>query len=169
MELAATWKIPFKGNVWVVPSQSGSGVYNVELSPEPGTCTCADFRAGAIKCKHIYAASYAQMRTKNTGRDAAVSEELKAIAVKRKTYPQVWPAYTRAQINEKDQFQVFLCALCAGVGELPRKTKGRPSMPLKDALFCCTFKVWRVTSSLEDHVRFRERRRLDSSVARSTH
>jgi hypothetical protein len=28
---------------------------------------------------------------------------------------------------------------------------------------------WRVTSSPEDHVRFRERRRLDSSVARSIH
>lgn len=146
MELAATRTIPRKGKIWIVPSQSGSGVYNVEISPEPGTCTCADFLGGAVKCKHIYAASYAQMRTKNTGRDAAVSEALKAIVVKRETYPQAWTAYNLAQTTEKDYFQSLLKALCEGVGEIPRKAKGRPSMPLKDALFCCTFKVYSTVS-----------------------
>jgi len=146
MELAATWKIPRKGNIWVVPSQSGKGVYNVDISTELGTCTCADAQSGAVKCKHIYAASYAQMREKNTGRDAVVSEALKAIVAKRKTYPQAWPAYNRAQTNEKDQFQGLLSKLCEGIEE-PAQERGRHSIPLREALFCCAFKVYSTVSA----------------------
>jgi transposase len=130
-----------------VPSQSGTGVYQVDFSTEAGACTCADFKAGTVRCKHIYAASYARIKEKNTGRDAAVNEELKAITAKRQTYPQVWPAYNRAQTNEKDQFQKLLHTLCEGVKAPKDRKKGRPSLPLRDALFSCTFKVYSTVSA----------------------
>ena len=59
----------------------------------------------------------------------------------RKTYPQDWHSYTAAQINEKDMFQVLLRDLCAGVPS-PAYTRGRPRLPLSDAIFAATFKVY---------------------------
>ena len=59
----------------------------------------------------------------------------------RKTYPQVWPAYNSAQTNEKDYFQALLFDLCRIVPDAPQR-KGRPRMPLSDAVFSMTFKVY---------------------------
>src|SRR5262245_7984086 len=40
---------------WAVPSQSGNGVYHVNVDIETPTCTCADFETRGMPCKHVFA------------------------------------------------------------------------------------------------------------------
>lgn len=63
----------------------------------------------------------------------------------RKTYPQNWPAYTKAQVNEKAKFLELLFALCEGIEEPPQHM-GRPRIPLADRLFASAFKVYSTVS-----------------------
>lgn len=62
MELAATRTIRKKGNLWIVPSQVGAGVYTVNLRGAQPTCSCPDYKKRYCTCKHIYAAFYTQLR-----------------------------------------------------------------------------------------------------------
>lgn len=64
----------------------------------------------------------------------------------RKTYKQEWPAYNKAQTNEKSHFLAFLYELCSKVEE-PIQSKGRPRLPLADILFAVTFKTYAGMSS----------------------
>ena len=43
MELAATRTIRQKAGSWIVPSQSGNGLYRVQLANKFASCTCPDF------------------------------------------------------------------------------------------------------------------------------
>ena len=60
---------------------------------------------------------------------------------KRPTYPQVWPAYSKAQTTEKDRFLELLFDLCRGIEE-PKPKKGQRPLRLADAVFACAFKVY---------------------------
>jgi transposase len=142
MELAATRKIRHKGNVWSVPSATGDGTkYTVDLAAE--NCSCPDHNLHRVKCKHIYAAFFVKTREENS--DGSITETT-IMATTRTTYPQNWPAYNGAQVNEKDRFQVLLHDLCAGVPVAPPRV-GRPSLPMPDAIFAATFKVYSTLSA----------------------
>jgi transposase len=67
-------------------------------------------------------------------------------AAVRVTYPQNWPAYNRAQSQEKELFCHLLHDLAAGVPE-PVQVIGRPRIPMADAIFCAAFKVYSTVSS----------------------
>lgn len=60
LEIVSNQEIIREGNVWIVPSQSSSKKYTVNLFIQ--TCTCPDFADNRRKCKHIYAAEYALER-----------------------------------------------------------------------------------------------------------
>jgi hypothetical protein len=60
LEIAQSLDVRREGNVWIVPSQSKPKQYTVNLFLQ--TCTCPDFDAHRIKCKHIYAAEAALRR-----------------------------------------------------------------------------------------------------------
>ena len=62
-----------------------------------------------------------------------------------KTYPQNWPAYNAAQVNEKHQFQILLHDLCKGIQD-QQAGRGRPRIPLADAIFAACFKVYSTVS-----------------------
>lgn len=64
---------------------------------------------------------------------------------KRKTYPQRWREYNDAQTHEQDEFQVLLHDLCKGL-QNPEPKNGRPPLPISDAVFCATFKVYSTVS-----------------------
>lgn len=64
----------------------------------------------------------------------------------RKSYPQDWRAYNKAQTSEKEHFLKLLHALCAGVAE-PVQKRGRPRMPINDAIFSACFKVYSTYSA----------------------
>jgi transposase len=63
----------------------------------------------------------------------------------RKTYPQQWPSYNRAQTNEKARFLELLFELCNGIEE-PVQTLGRPRLSFSNMLFCAAFKIYSAVS-----------------------
>ncbi len=117
-----------KGNLWIVPSQSGKGKYTVDL--EKPSCTCPDFALRGLKCKHIYAALYTI---------TPPTEALKTITpVKKTTYRQDWTAYNVAQTNEKAYFQALLFDLCQGIAPLAQHL-GRPRLSWQEVAFSAAY------------------------------
>jgi hypothetical protein len=135
LEIARTLDVRREGNVWIVPSQSKAKTYTVNLFLQ--TCTCPDFDAHRVKCKHIYAAE-AQLKRESGIELPTLDPEEKRI---KRTSKQEWPAYNAAQRNEKAKFQLLLYELCAGLEEPPQGV-GHPHLPLSDVIFACVFKVY---------------------------
>lgn len=144
-QIAVAGKIRKYGETrWLVPSQSSPARYYVDLAnaDEP-MCSCPDFLERRLPCKHIYAVAYFVVRKMNPDGSTTVTETL--TVTKRKTYPQNWTAYNAAQTGEQDKFQVLLSDLCGKLPAIPPKP-GRPPLPLSDAVFISTFKVYSTVS-----------------------
>lgn len=151
LEIAARCRVVRKGMRWTVPSQSGSGEYTVTGLPfsmegKPPRCTCPDFELRGQPCKHVHAVRIVIERERQLsfGDDGMVTEtETVRVTQTRKTYPQNWPAYNAAQINEKDKFMVLLRDLCDGLPKPGKERKrGRPRVALWDAVFTAVMKVY---------------------------
>ena len=145
MELAATRIITQKKGVWLVPSQSGSGKYQVNIMADKCSCTCPDHETRGVKCKHIYAVSFVIQREQNEDGSTTVTESVTVTETKRRTYPQNWPVYNEAQTSEQDRFLSLLADLCSCLVTTQPKT-GRPRLPLSDAVFSIVFKVYSTVS-----------------------
>jgi transposase len=143
LQIANRAKIVRQGNLFLVPSQSGKGRYKVD--PQAQTCSCPDFDFTQQPCKHLFAVRFTIERTKTTVTENGKTTVTETVKVTRKTYPQVWPAYHQAQVNEKAQFLYLLRQLCQGVGE-PAQMNGRPRLPLEDMIFAMAFKVYSTVS-----------------------
>ena len=63
----------------------------------------------------------------------------------RVTYAQNWPAYNMAQTTEKETFCNLLRDLCSSIPE-PPQGRGRPRLPIGDAIFSAAFKVYSTVS-----------------------
>lgn len=136
LEIVHTLNVRRGGNVWIVPSQSKSKEYTVNLFLQ--TCTCPDFDSHRTKCKHIYAAEAALAHESGLTVPAPDPEQKK-----RPTYKQDWKAYNEAQKNEKDKFQLLLHELCKGIEEpIQKRERGRPRLPMADMIFAAAFKVY---------------------------
>jgi hypothetical protein len=146
--LAAMVKIKQNGSRWVVPSQSTYGTnYTVNPDEQSPCCTCPDFEMHGCTCKHIYAVRLVRQRELFDDGTEVITESVSLTqTVQRKTYPQQWPAYNRAQVAEKDTFQELLAALCKEVKEPQRQTNGRPRIPMGEAVFAACFKVYSTLS-----------------------
>ena len=136
------------GNLWLVPSESGSRKY--KFDPQANTCSGPDFEYTGAKCKHQFAVEFTVRRERKTVTETKTDGTTKTtttetVKVTRKTYPQEWPAYNHAQTQEKAQFQYLLYQLCKGIGE-PAQTNGRPRLPLEDMIFAAAFKVYSTVS-----------------------
>jgi transposase len=143
LQIAALSKLKQQDGMWIVPSQAGTGrKYTVNPDPLVPQCTCPDYEARQLKCKHIFAVEYT-IRREYTD-DGQTQTFTETVTVK-KTYKQEWSAYNAAQTNEKDQFQSLLHELCKGIGEPSQKT-GRPRLPLDEMIFNCAFKVYSTVS-----------------------
>jgi transposase len=147
--IAAVCKIVRKGAVWLVPSQSGEGKYTVSPDEQSPYCSCPDHETRGVTCKHIFAVRCVIKREQSTDGTETVTKTMTITesTTKRKTYPQMWPEYNAAQVNEKRHFQVFLSDLCKGIEEPKHTGKGRPSLPLCDAIFSAVFKVYSTFSA----------------------
>lgn len=137
-----------KGKLWVVPSQSHTATGHYLVNLEAQTCTCLDHQEAGHKCKHIFAAQFVYQREFEFNEDGTVTEiqTLATIQQVRKTYPQNWRAYDSAQTNEKAKFQTLLAELCKGIKEVPQAGRGRPRLPLADAIYSALFKVYSTVS-----------------------
>jgi len=152
LEIAAKSKLTRKGNMWLVPSQSGiQEKYSVALNEEKPHCTCRDHEFTDAKCKHIYAVEYTIER-EQTSDGEIVTESVKIV---RKTYAQNWPAYNAAQTHEKSELQALLYELCRSVPE-PEQQRGRPRLSLADTIFSTTFKVYSTLSGRRFETDLRE-------------
>lgn len=136
LEIASDSEITREGNIWIVPSQSSSKKYSVNLFIQ--TCSCPDYEENKRKCKHMYAAEYALQRESGMH----VPDPPK---VDKPKYRQQWHAYNAAQVNEKAKFQLLLGELCKGIEE-PLQEMGRRRLPLSDILFASAFKVYSTVS-----------------------
>jgi hypothetical protein len=141
LHLATHAAIAQVGHNWHVPSATGSGIYAVNY--EATTCTCDDFEIRQKPCKHIHAVRFVKAKNRGT----ALPEIDKQEAMKpRPTYKQEWPAYNAAQIIEKEMFQELLADLCHSIPWKPRGGRGRPQVPVPDAIFSAVFKVYSTIS-----------------------
>jgi len=140
--IAALCKLNHTPDGWLVPSQSGERIYQVD--PQQQTCSCPDDEAG-FKCKHLYAVEFVMKR--EVGKDGTVTETQTMTFTKKKTYKQDWPNYDKAQMIEKHRFQELLRDLCRGIPDFPQPKTGRRHAPLGDMIFACAFKVYSTFSS----------------------
>jgi transposase len=146
--LAATARIVRQGDHWIVPSQSEPGQkYKVDPDEQTPHCTCPDFELRGCACKHLVAVRIVRQRELFADGSETVTETVTiAHQAVRKTYPQQWPAYNRAQTTEKDTFQQLLAALCDGIQEPVQEGRGQRRIPLSDAVFAVCFKVYSTLS-----------------------
>jgi transposase len=145
LEIAAKSKLIRKGDTWQVPSQAGPKKYTVDPNPQEPHCTCPDFEARQLRCKHIFAVEYTIEREQTADGQTIVTE---SVRVTQKTYTQDWSAYNKAQTNEKSHFLAFLYELCSKLEEpIQKRSRGRQPLPLADVLFTITFKVYSTMSA----------------------
>ena len=142
LQIAAKSRLTRKGKVWLVPSPTGQGEYQVSPDPESPNCTCPDHEHTQARCKHIYAVEYVIEREHGADGQTVVTETVK---VTRKTYTQNWPAYNASQTQEKLRLQALLYELCRALPE-PEQHRGRPRLSLADIIFACTFKIYSTVS-----------------------
>src|SRR5947199_1780077 len=53
LQITQSSKLTRVDNIWIVPSQSSSKKYAVDLGNDKPTCTCPDHEANGRECKHI--------------------------------------------------------------------------------------------------------------------
>lgn len=159
-----------KPGLWVVPAQTGGGTYWVKMANNPPTCTCKDFEKREQACKHIHAVRAVIERQADPVRQVTIAVPDPALAsdplairkqmtAPRPTYRQDWPAYNKAQINEKAKFLTLLTELCRGIPEPPLKDPkkgGRPPLPMADRAFACALKVYTTISGRRASTDMRE-------------
>jgi transposase len=138
LEIVSNSEIVREGNVWIVPSQSSNKKYTVNLFLQ--TCTCADFDAYGLRCKHLYAVEYLLQKESNI----ALPAPKKRV---RPTYRQQWREYNLSQTREESYFKALLYELCSLV-EQPEKPKGRgrPPAPLADLIYAACVKTYNCMS-----------------------
>ena len=144
LEIAQSKRIEkLSEHLWVVPSQSNAGKYAVD--PAKGTCLCPDYETNRLPCKHMYAVQYARHQLVRPDGSSIVSETLRI------SYPQKWPAYRAAQMNEKPIVQRFLKDLCARVPQPEYKGNGRPSLSWSDVAYGICTTVYTGDSAFRAH------------------
>jgi transposase len=130
------------GATWLVPSQTqNAGGYVVNLLD--ASCTCPDHEERRAKCKHQWAVEFRQTIETAADGSTVVTESIK---VTRKTYKQDWPRYNAAQCAEKSVVQTLLRNLCDGIQTPPHEGRGRKPIPLSDAVYGMTMKVYTTVS-----------------------
>ena len=145
LEIAARMRVVCEGDFWSVPSQTTGGKYRV-CTTAP-SCTCEDFELRKLPCKHVYAVRFVMGRERGVEPTLLAPESDATPQSHRPTYKQNWPAYNRAQRNEKHRFQTLLAELCRGVQEPLRAKTGRKPVPLSDSIFAAAFKVYSTFNS----------------------
>lgn len=131
-----------QGAIWTVPAQSQkSGGYVVNALA--ATCSCPDHEERRVKCKHLWAVEVVQTVETAADGSTVLTESVK---VTRKTYAQDWPAYNAAQCSEKATVQALLRDLCNGIVTPAHPGRGPKPIPLSDAVYGMTMKVYTTAS-----------------------
>jgi SWIM zinc finger len=145
--IAATSRVKRKGNqLWTVPSQSSqSGKVGYLVNPDKKTCTCLDHQEGGHFCKHLYAVKFVIQREFEFDAETGITTETETVlmqTVKKTTYKQNWPTYNRCKTVEKETFQELLHDLCSAIKDESPRRRGRPRIPVADAIFSVVYKIY---------------------------
>ncbi len=134
-QIASAGKVRFVNNRWLVPSQThGNKYYIVVLKIDKSDCNCPDFTERDVKCKHIFAVEITITKT------VAFNDSVSVTETKRITYPQNWEKYNKSQTSELKLFDELLKELLEEIDE-PTYKFGRPTLPLREQIFCSIIKV----------------------------
>lgn len=147
--IADKFTISQVGELWMVPAQSKAGQYIVRFESGKPSCSCPDFELRQEPCKHCWAVTFTMTKVE-TNADGSTTVSTLEVKAKRQTYRQPWAAYNKAQTGERRYFHELLADLCDTIPEPPSKDRskgGRPSIPLRDALFAAVMKVFSLTSA----------------------
>src|SRR3989344_9251966 len=123
---------------FAVQSQNSKKFYYVD---NKGKCNCPDCQTRGTKCKHFFAVQFF-LAVQKTDKKGKVTIE----KVKRLTYKQAWDTYNKAQTSEVKQFEVLLADILESIDE-PVYEFGRPTLSLREQLFCSVKKVYSQMSS----------------------
>ena len=96
-------------------------------------------------CKHVLAVRIVREREQGPATEMPEPTDPPE-QPKRVTYKQDWPNYNAAQMNEKRLFLPLLADLCRSIVFTPRGGRGRPKLPLGDAVFAAVYKVYSTVS-----------------------
>ncbi|HEY2786582.1 MAG TPA: transposase [Fimbriiglobus sp.] len=155
--IADNFTITRKGNVWEVPSQTGTDKRYL-VSIDRKFCTCPDHTETGVECKHQHAVLFSIANSERLPNQSGVPEKVDIATVtklKKKSYPQKWPQYHAAQKNERRHFLAMLADLCRTL-PIPAPKPGRPPLRPDDAAYACVLKVYglmsarRATGDLEE-------------------
>jgi transposase len=134
LAIAKANRIKNLSGLWIVPSQSHSGTYVVDVSTN--SCTCPDHETRGCRCKHMWAVDYVRHQVIQPDGSKAVVETMRV------TYSQPWPAYNAAQCEERDRVQILLKDLCEAVPNPVQEGRGRRRLPLSDVIYSAAMKTW---------------------------
>ena len=132
-------------HLWTVPSTQGAGHPCYHVNPEKKTCTCLDHQEAGNFCKHLYAVKFVIQREFQFDEETGVTTETKTVlmqTVKKTTYKQNWPLYNLCKTTEKSTFQVLLHDLCSAISDDRQPQRGRPRIPMADAIFSIVYKIY---------------------------
>lgn len=132
--------------IFTVKSQSGYGLYKVDSGE--WKCNCPDYITRGGECKHILATRY-YLEVQRETLTGTISEKIPIAP------SQAWSAYNKAQVMEGEIFEKLLRELCDTIPE-PEYEFGRPSIPLKDQVFCAVMKSYSMMSSRRAHTFLRD-------------
>lgn len=136
-DLASRYRIVQRRGIWFVPSQNNPHkTYQVTFTVDGGKCTCEDYKERGISCKHIFAVDFVITKKVVMRKTAPIAK------AKRITYPQDWPNYDKAQIQQKELFMRLLSGLCVTIPNPIPKATGRHALPLSTMLFVSALKVY---------------------------
>lgn len=144
LEIAAKSKLQQSGDRWFVPSQSNQGrsYYTVKPDTAKPHCSCPDFEARQLRCKHLYAVEYVIQREFTFNEETQTQTVTETVTLKvKKIYAQSWSNYNQAQTHEKEKFLELLAELCKSI-EVPEQGMGRKRLPLGDVIFASAYKVY---------------------------
>ena len=147
LQIAKTARIVKTPVGWKVPSQSGNGAYIVNDGMT--FCSCPDFEARGLPCKHIHAVEYTIHKELRPDGTEAITQSVKV------TCTQEWTPYNEAQTHEQERFVELLRDLCSGIPQ-PQQHMGRPRLALSDVIFAAGLKVYsgmsgrRVTTDMKE-------------------
>lgn len=139
-EIAKNSRIQQTQKGWKVPSQTGTGYYEVISNGFGAECNCPDCQLRKTKCKHIWAVELIVTQEVDKEGNITTTEILK------KTYKQDWSNYNLAQCQEKKLFMKLLSDVTENINQ-PTYNFGRPNKILGDTIYSLIFKTYSTFSS----------------------
>jgi hypothetical protein len=139
LDIATGYRVRESAKGFMLPSQSGQGIYLLSIQRADATCTCPDFELGHQRCKHIYAVEYSLTREQQLNGATVVTQTTHV------TYWQDWPVYNAVQTHERGHFLELLRGLCDGIVQ-PPQVLGRQRHLLADVVFSLIYKVYLMRS-----------------------